>query len=399
MILPLRKIIFWTHLITGLTIGLVIVNMAVTGMIMAFEPQILDWVESDRRVVPVPVHGAPRLSLEEIASRARAAMPGEKLSALSVKADPAASVMANFGREGGSLYVNPYTGETLGGDSKANTFLHWAEDWHRWFGKKEIGKPITGAACLAFFFMALSGLYIWFPKAFSVTAFKSITLFDGWLSGKARDWNWHNVFGFWCLPLILVTTTTGLIMSYDWANQLLYKAARSEMPVFGKPAAQTQSASTPVEEPAVSWDQLLAVAQSAEPVWTSITLRAPQKPGGPFNANVQLAHPWHPRPLTLLTLDPKTAAIVKSTPFAAQNRGVRWRTWVKYLHTGEAGKLPGQLLMFLSAMGAVMLVWTGAALSIRRYSNYRQRKKSPANGDRKSARSSQSGEASSTVLN
>ncbi len=383
MILPLRKIIFWTHLITGLTIGLVILNMAVTGMIMAFEPQILDWVESDRRSVPLPPEGATRLTLDEIASRARSAMPDGKLSGLTVNADPSASVVVNFGREGGALYVNPYSGEALGGDSNAHKFLHWVEDWHRWFGKKEIGKPITGAACLGFFFMAISGLYIWFPKVFSKNSFKAIILFDGGLSGRARDWNWHNVFGFWCLPLILVTTTTGLIMSYEWANKLLYKAARSEMPVFAKPAAAPEKgrgdqastqAAIPIEDPAVSWDSLLAVAQGAEPVWKSITLRAPQKPGGPFNANVVLEHPYHPRPMTLLTIDAKTAAIVKSTPFSGQSRGVRWRTWVKPIHTGEAGGWFGQLLMFLSASGAAMLVWTGAALSVRRFAAYRARK-------------------------
>lgn len=383
MILPFRKIIFWTHLITGLTIGLVILNMAVTGMIMAFEPQILDWVESDRRVVAVPAEKTQRLSLDQIAARAKETVMGGKLSAITLNDNPSASVLVSLGREGGALYVNPYSGEALGGDSNAHKFLHWVEDWHRWFGKKEIGKPITGAACLGFFFMAISGLYIWFPKVYSKNSFKAITLFDGGLSGKARDWKWHNVFGFWCLPLILVTTTTGLIMSYERANKLLYKAARSEMPVFAKPVAApekgrgdqaTTQAAAPIEEPAVSWDQLLVVAQNAEPVWKSITLRAPQKSGGSFNANIMLDHPYHPRPMTLLTIDAKTAAIVKSTPFSEQSRGVRWRTWVKPIHTGEAGGWFGQLLMFLSASGAAMLVWTGAALSIRRFAAYRARK-------------------------
>lgn len=387
----IRKTFFWIHLIGGLAAGLVILNLAVTGMIMAFEPQILDWVEKDRRVVAVP-ENAQRLSLEEIVERARAAMPGKKVSAVTVKSDPAASAMVGFGREGGVLYVNPYNGETLGGDSKTHDFLHWVEDWHRWFGKKEIGKPITGAASLIFMFLALSGLYLWWPKSWNLSALKSITLFGKGLSGRARDWNWHNVFGIWCLLLILVTTTTGVIMSYEWASNLLYKATGNKPPVFNRvpvappaaPQAASQSpapqaskqVSTPMDPKMASLSDLFAAAQKVEPTWDSISLRMPQKPGGPVNATIQIPHAWHPYPRTLVTLNAETAEVTKADLFSKQNWGVRLRVWTKPIHTGEAGGLIGQILMFLSSAGAVMLVWTGAALSIRRYASYRAKKKS-----------------------
>jgi uncharacterized iron-regulated membrane protein len=40
-------------------------------------------------------------------------------------------------------------------------------------------------------------------------------LFRPGLAGRARDFNWHNVIGIWCAPVLLVLTLTGAIMSYQ----------------------------------------------------------------------------------------------------------------------------------------------------------------------------------------
>src|SRR5690606_13748675 len=114
--MTLRKAFFWTHLAAGLLAGGIILSMAVTGMVLAYEPQIVEWAERDRRIVNRPSGHAPRLPLDELAAAASAASAGGRLSAVTVKADPTAAAMFSFGREGGSLFVNPYTGEVLGGE-------------------------------------------------------------------------------------------------------------------------------------------------------------------------------------------------------------------------------------------------------------------------------------------
>lgn len=48
--------------------------------------------------------------------------------------------------------------------------------------------------------------------------------------GKARDWNWHNVFGFWCLPILLTISLTGAVIGYRWASDLVYAAAGEKAP-------------------------------------------------------------------------------------------------------------------------------------------------------------------------
>ncbi|MBL8012785.1 MAG: PepSY domain-containing protein, partial [Candidatus Omnitrophica bacterium] len=43
--MKLREVIFWFHLICGIIVGGFIIVMSVTGAILAFEPQIIDYAE------------------------------------------------------------------------------------------------------------------------------------------------------------------------------------------------------------------------------------------------------------------------------------------------------------------------------------------------------------------
>jgi hypothetical protein len=56
-----------------------------------------------------------------------------------------------------------------------------------------------------FLFIVLSGLYLWFPRQLTSGAAPAHASGSGvGLPGKARDFNWHNVIGFWSMiPLFL----------------------------------------------------------------------------------------------------------------------------------------------------------------------------------------------------
>ncbi len=47
--MPVRKIIFWLHLIAGVVAGIVILIMSATGVALAFEKEIIAWAERDVR--------------------------------------------------------------------------------------------------------------------------------------------------------------------------------------------------------------------------------------------------------------------------------------------------------------------------------------------------------------
>jgi uncharacterized iron-regulated membrane protein len=167
----LRTIIFWVHLCSGLTAGLIVALMALTGAAIAFEPQILEWVERPSRSVAVPAPGSERLSVDELLARVRAGSPGSpgaQPTAVTIYPDRGSAVRVSTSRTGGA-HVNPYTGEIrpLAGQGW-RSFFHTMVELHRWLAVSEdnrsVGKAITGVCNTAFLFLALSGLYLRWPR-------------------------------------------------------------------------------------------------------------------------------------------------------------------------------------------------------------------------------------------
>ena len=196
----LHKIIFWSHLLAGVIGGTVIFIMSATGVILMYEHQLVEYAERDVREVVPPGANAQRMSLDELVAKARAQNPKAQPTGVVLRNEPTASVAVGFGREG-ATYVNPYTGAILGSESKLHDWFHDVVDWHRWLGTEGEGRvtarAITGACNLAFFWLALTGVYLWWPRSWHWRGLKPSLLFNFHLRGKARDWNWHNVIGFW----------------------------------------------------------------------------------------------------------------------------------------------------------------------------------------------------------
>jgi uncharacterized iron-regulated membrane protein len=398
--MSLRKIIFWTHLFTGILAGLVIAVMSFTGAVLAFEHEIVEWAERDvRRIKPASWEQLP---LDEILTKAREAAPeGSKPSGLTVSRDPYDAIAVNFGRDGGVYYVNPYTGDVVKPASeRTHDFMHLMVDWHRWLtlsgDQRPLGKAITGACNLAFLFLAVSGLWLWWPRAWNARVLRPSLWFVRGASGKARDWNWHNVVGFWSLPILIVLTISGAVIGYKWASDLVYRAAGETPPPPG-PAAPPASVDFIRPSPdarVLTYAATLAHLQTAFPAWETITLRqglpprrsapapasvsqpstlnsqpAAKRPTGPqpYSATVRESGTWFVAANTQVVLNPFTAELINRSGYADQTPGRQARTWMRYLHTGQALGWFGQLIAGLASLGGVLLVYTGFALSWRRF--------------------------------
>ncbi len=167
---------------------------------------------------------AERLPLEVVA---RSVHPdAEQSPTITVRSAATAPLEFAYGRER-TLYVDPATGKVLGEASRSTrNFFSTVERIHRSLGsemRSGRGRPITGACNLLFLFLVVSGFYLWFPKKWLLQYIRPAIWFRGGLRGRAREWNWHNTIGFWsAIPLFFIVLT-GVIMSYQWANNLLYQ--------------------------------------------------------------------------------------------------------------------------------------------------------------------------------
>ncbi|MBU8894618.1 PepSY domain-containing protein [Corallococcus sp. M34] len=409
MFSTLRTVLFWVHLVAGVVAGLVVAIMAFTGVALAFESQVIDWADRDARLVQAPAPDAARLPVDAMVARVREARPEAQVSGITVYAAPDSVVLVSTGRSGG-VYVNPYTGEVREqGAAGWRAFFHTMEEWHRWLGtdgeQRALGKGATGICNAAFLLMAITGLYLWWPRKWTMRAMRPTLWFRRGLHGKARDFNWHNVIGFWSLPVLIVLTASGMVISYRWASDLVYKAA-GETP----PTAQGPAAAPPVKVPTPppgaqprELDAQFAAAIAQVSGWESATLRmgGPGGPGGAprpeagkggpgagprgdaekrgpaaTNFNIKERGAWPPFASVQIAVDPFTAQSLRRDTFADASAGRRARTWLRFLHTGEALGWMGQLIAAIASFGTLFLVWTGYALAWRRF--FPKRRRAPA---------------------
>jgi uncharacterized iron-regulated membrane protein len=442
-----RSMLFWTHLTAGVLGGIVILVMSFTGVVLALKPQIQNWIERDVRFVAPQT--SPRLSAQQLLTAVQSAMPGTAPQSLALSRDPAAAAAVNLGRAG-NVYLNPYTGAILGiGSARTNDFFQTMTSWHRYMGAtgdyRPMGRSATGASNFAFLVLALSGLYLWWPKQLTLQYLKPIVWFRRTTTGRARDFNWHNTIGFWCLIPIVIMAASGVVMSYPWANDLVYRLTGSPVPAgrSGGPAAPGASdarpgpggggavggrgagrGSTPGENrmalegrargggdrdgaareavprgsqgnqagsaivPA-ALDRIWARAEQQVPTWSVLSMRLPNREEAPIAFTITDGANWNAFARSNLTLNSGNGDVVQWQPYEGNNLGQKVRGWLRFAHTGELGGLPGQIIAGLGCLGGVFLVYTGLSLAFRRLWNWslwkRIRSTRPASPDISSA--------------
>jgi uncharacterized iron-regulated membrane protein len=365
-----RRILFWIHLSAGVVAGIVIFIMSVTGVILAYERQIMRWANREYRVESTTQQ---KLSTTEILAKLK-----NTPTAITFRSESGAAVEISFGRDR-ILFLNPYSGVALGESRSLPTFFTRVENIHRWQGVSDANRPtgraITGASNFAFFILVCTGPFIWWPKDWGWANLKKIILFRRGLGGRALYWNWHNVFGAWCVVPLFIIVLSGVIMSYGWANNLLYRLTGNEPPAPPQSASSQQkpqgegkprSDLAPQESP---FEKIVAAAEQV-PQWQSITVRiSPAR--GPLSVTADQGN-GRPDLRSQFMLDPKTGEVRQET-FSSYNSGRRLRTWARFSHTGEAGGFLGQTIAAVVAAAASLLVFTGITLSIKRLLAWRAR--------------------------
>jgi uncharacterized iron-regulated membrane protein len=376
--MTLRTLIFWPHLIAGVVAGAVVLIMSVTGVILTYERQMNAWSDSEFRSSPPP-DGATRLSVEDIVATVRRDHPDIEVGAVTLNSQPDAPVTIAAGRQ--TIYADAYTGRLLGeGNQGMRAFMSDVRAWHRWLSVEGDGRPfaraITGWSNAIFLFIVCSGFYLWFPRKWTWQRVRPVVLFGSSLRGKARDFNWHNVIGLWsCVPLFIVVLTA-MPISFPWANGAVYRMVGEEPPQQGgrgggggegRQRAEGERAERQEPPTVAGLNSLWTVAEKQVPGWRTINVRIPASERAPVVFAIDKGDGGQPQHRSTLTLNRATGAVVSFEAFSDQSLGRRLRRISRFAHTGEVLGVPGQTIAGLATAGAVVLVWTGIALTLRRF--------------------------------
>ena len=366
--MSLRRAIFWAHLAVGVTAAVVILMLAVTGVILTYEAQINRWALRDYRADPPAPDAAP-LGVDELIARVADGPAGGLVTSVSLPRDP--QEPAVVGLDGGAaVHVDRFTGERLGdGDTRTRRFLRSVLYWHRWFALEGeyriVGRTFTATANLGFLFLIVSGVWLWWP------AWRRALWFRRGLRGRARDFNWHGVIGFWSAVPLAVICASGATISYQWAADLVHRLAGETpprtAPQRAEPAARGGPPAPGPPVPPAALPALVEKAAATAPEWRTITVSLPASMRDPVAVTVDRGTGRQPSRSEDLLFDAETGALLGRAGYPTFSRGFRIRRWLRFAHTGEVYGVVGQSIAGLVSAGAAVMVWTGLAMSWRRF--------------------------------
>ena len=90
-----RKTIFWLHLACGISAGLIVLMMSITGLVLTYERQVQAW--EDRSYYAEPEAGQQMMSADQLIAASRN-LEGFEPTSLMLSSDPTAPAILRQGR-------------------------------------------------------------------------------------------------------------------------------------------------------------------------------------------------------------------------------------------------------------------------------------------------------------
>jgi uncharacterized iron-regulated membrane protein len=243
-----RRINDWLHLWMGLTSGLVVFIVSITGCIYVFEKDIRQYTQRYQFVEP---QDKPFLPPSQLKSMAAAYAFGHKADSMATLLqsityggkNKAAWVTYNDPQKGLALmYMDPYDGKLLHTKLIRRDFFRVILEGHfyLWLPHK-IGQPVVAVSILIFVLLLISGMVMWWPKNLKKANVQKSFKIKWKASFKRVNYDLHNVLGFYVMAVALVIAITGLVWGFEWWAKSYYwvSSGGKSLPAFKKPFSDT----------------------------------------------------------------------------------------------------------------------------------------------------------------
>jgi uncharacterized iron-regulated membrane protein len=353
-----RRAFMWAHRWLGLTGGIVVVLVGLTGSFLVF------YREIDAALNPAlyaPAGPDQSVTLIDV-MRAAAAADTAPISTIVApdRAWPVWVVMHSHESEKGrypnlwTTMVDPSNGRVLGRRDYTNSFaftiyrLHHTLLLYEWWGKE-----LVGVVGFMLFGSALSGLYLWWPR--QGRFWRSMSVRKG-VSRQRFVIDIHNTAGFWALIALVVISITGAGIIFPGVVRpvvgLLSQATPYPSPRIESPP--------PKGTPQLPPDAIVRVARAAKPGLMIAMLDPPTEIRNTWRVlfRSEGADPAV-RSRGAIWLDPWSGAVVHDRTSDAMQMGDRYMTEQLWLHNGATFGLVGRLLVFIAGFAPLALVISG----------------------------------------
>jgi sulfite reductase (NADPH) flavoprotein alpha-component len=383
----MKWVIYRLHWLLGITAGVVLSVMGVTGAIMAFEDEIM--TASSHGIVDVPARTADAvMSPDELLARFVEQSPDSIPIKLTVFPEPGKSARLVYKPQSeeslaaeedntDGTYLNPYSGEVLG-KAVGERFFDTVRSLHRYLllphNRAGAGRLITTFAAGCLVFSALSGLYLRWPRRRTLD-------WRAWLKpdlrrrGRNLYWSLHSVAGTWLFLIFLVFAITGPTFAYDayrdeltalltWTNAPPAKpVARDAQALQSRGQSWGSGKSAPLAPLDAAWAGFQAVVHTDV---TTVLFPVSQKATSTVTVRYLTRVSPHYRAYNEITLDRKSGNVVSHNLYTRQSLGKQISIGMLSVHRGKVFGFAGAVVFMSAALMLPLFCITGYLLYLDR---------------------------------
>jgi uncharacterized iron-regulated membrane protein len=360
-----RPLLLSLHTWGGLTVGLVLVLVGISGSALVFRADIERWQAREwARVEPageplsltrVAAIGAARIPAKEVVRVVLPQAPGDAVEVILQKRR--ARNLKDAQLEG--VFVDPYRGTVLGIRSRSSGWVWWLQDFHYALFGGEAGLKINGVGAAVLLGLAITGPILWWPG----WARRRLALRVRPQPPAARWRDLHAVSGAVACAVLALISVTALYYAYrSTATAVVALASGSggvAAPRIDAPPERSAATS------GATLDAVVAAARAALPDARLDELRPSRSPAMAASVAFRL-----PGDVVFgrhrVYVDPRDARIVRIDRHESLPAGARLLANMGPWHFGSFGGRLTQWLWFVAGLLPAFLFGTGLWLWLRR---------------------------------
>jgi uncharacterized iron-regulated membrane protein len=382
-----RKVTYFIHLWTGLLLGFWLVLMGLTGSILSWKSELMEWETRQRVSAPVPDPTAKKIPV----SRAIAALKG-----FDPELNPGRGINVPVSDTGYYLYrtrnqvngkrvthiyvVHPVTAKVYPPVVLSTLWIDVTEQFHHNLLIGVKGTVTNGFFTFFTLFMLISGAWLWWPS--NLKQFKQRIVLKRGVSLKRTLYDLHNIMGVYMYGLLFLVTLTGVIICYNGqTEQSIRNAINRSYGIADEPrrgaggegrgaggegrGGRLQNGEGGNLREPLPIDVLVEKAREAMPGYTLVSVKEPRRAGQPFQAS----YDYYSLTTASVPFDPYTGERLMTggeTAFGrAPSPGATFMGAIFNLHYGWFGGNWSKVLYCLSHWACLSLVF-GCGLERRR---------------------------------
>jgi uncharacterized iron-regulated membrane protein len=368
-----KKLIMKIHLWLGLTSGLLVFLISISGVIYTFHDEIYHAIHAKNLhvepegAVPLPLDSLYAIVQEELGEQHPVtyvnAYKREDLAwrFKAYRYNPEKITYFSWCEFDYVVYVNPYTGKILKTINHKYEFFQLVKmfHWSLWL-RTEIGQPVVGWTVVLFLISLISGIIWWWPKK---NRFRKALFTIRWRSISYivyRDF--HVVSGIFSLPVVIILALTGMVWAFKWFMTVVYVVANLSLQPQSPQPEPELTEGTVISLP---YETIYRNSRMLNPDAWEIFIFSLDGKKNTISTFVKI-EPGVYYKSSRETWDALTGRQLNSKSFDNLNPGEKLVSMNYDIHTGAVLGLWGKILVFLGGLVSAALPVTGFIMWVKK---------------------------------